>query len=579
MLKRLVPDLFLHSIPAGTGGDGRDLKRFLYRGAAGNNGRRDVNDRIARGEFGPPLIERLELLKLIHARIEDAPISSHGKLGWYGQVSRFVQWIDRLNDAPQLTVETGKAHFVEYADHLQHRVRIAKTLKPRSAYTAVCVLANVLGPILDPDAPRADRALRDLASTPKPGNWKRSCGIQGNKQRLDYTFQFGSFLSDICAELTTEAVQGPMPLRIAVVDGTKTLDLSSRRFNLDLRPEKLLDAGRRKNAIRAREPLPPDVDAKDARPWLINLRIHAEMLIFIAQTSMNLAQVKNLPRADYRWQTQDQDYIVLPVYKARRHGVARFIVFRAYRDHFNRYLGWLDALGLNENDDRLFPCVYAGHVPPAYALPTFCVLRKHCKKLGVHFVGPRLLRSTRINWLLRRSRDPSLTAEMAAHTKETLLRVYEEGDLQSASQEIGAYHAKTDPSLSQPRTTPACLRGKKDPDPLPGTPKEAPQPDCVTPEGCLWCDHFRDVLAPDYCWRLTSHRHLKSLEVALFKPPASRPIHPGYLVIDRLCEKLNAIAARSQVCADWVKEAEDKVREGEHHPQWANLIEVVEDLV
>lgn len=579
MLDRVVPDLLIRSIPSGSRGDGRDLRRFLYRGAAGKNGRQDVDDRIGRGELGPPLTERLELLELIHARLEDAPVSAHSKLAWYGQVSCFIQWLDCRSDAPRLTQATAKALFVDYADHLQQRVKIIKDLKQRSAYAMVNLLAHVLGPVLDPEAPLAHRALRDLTSISIPKSLKRSRGIQVDKQRLDDTFKFGHFLSDVCAKLTIEAVRGPLPLQIAVADGSRTLDLSSRRFNLDLVPEKILDKGRRERAIRARAPLPPDIDAKDARSWLINLRIHAEMLIFIAQSGMNLAQVKDLPRAEYRWQTHDEDYIVRAVYKARRQGVAKFIVFRAYRDHFNRYLAWLDALGLNEEDGRLFPCLYVFQVPAAYLLPGFHALRACCKTLSIPFVGPRLLRKTRINWLLRRSRDPDMSAQMAAHTKETLLRVYEEGDLQSASQEIGAYHAKTDPALSGQRTFPACLRGDRAPSPLPETPKEAPQPDCVTPEGCLWCEHLRDVLAPDYCWRLASHRQLKSLEVALFNPPTSQPLHPGYLVIDRVSMKLKAIAARSSVCAGWVKDAEERVREGDYHPRWAELIEIIEDLV
>ena len=172
-----------------------------------------------------------------------------------------------------------------------------------------------------------------------------------------------------------------------------------------------------------------------------------------------------------------------------------------------------------------------------------------------------------------------MTAEMAAHTKETLLRIYEEGDLQSASQEIGAYYAETDPALSQQPKGPICLNENDIPRPVPYTPKEAPQPDCVTPEGCLWCEHFRDVLALDYCWRLTSHRHLKTLEIALYHPQTSEPLHPGYLVIDRLNMKLKALSAHNEMCAEWVKDAEEQVREGDYHPHWQNLIEMVESFL
>lgn len=579
VLDRVFPDLLIRSISRGTRGSGHDLKRFLYRGAAGQNGRGDLDNRIAKGELGPALTERLETLESIHASIEGAPNSPNSKRSTYAKVSLFVQWVDRQSDATRLTKTTAKALFLDYADHLRKRVQVDKNLKLTSAIIMVNVLSKVLAPVFDPDATAAHRALRDLTSIPRPKRLKRSRGIQGDKQRLDHTFQFGHFLADVCAGLTMEAVRGSLPFEIAVAEGEKTLRLPSSGFNFDLKPNQIRDKSRRNLALRARAALPSHIDAKGVRSALINLRISAEMLIFISQTSMNLAQTKDLPRAEYRWQTDDEDYIVRAVYKARRQGVAKFIVFRAYRDHLNRYLAWLDALGLNGGDDRLFPSLHPVDVPPAYALPGFDSLRRHCKSLSIPFVGPRDLRKTRINWLLRRSRDPDMTAEMAAHTKEVLLRVYEEGDLHSASQEIGAYHAKTDPTLPKPRTAPVCLKGDDAPRPLSEIPKGAPQPDCVTPEGCLWCEHFRDVLAPDYCWRLASHRHLKSLEITLFNPPASQPIHPGYLVIDRLSLKLKAVAMRSAVCADWVKDANERVREGNYHPRWAGLIETIGDLV
>lgn len=576
---RSIQDLRIRSIPTGTRGDGRDLRRFLYRGAAGSNVGRSVDRRIERGEFGPPLMGRLQIMASIHAHIEDAPTSPHTKIAKYRHTSAFIQWVDRRNDSVDLTALSAKSLFVEYAEHLKRRVRITKDLKQDSAHSMLAVLAQVLGPICDPDAPFANRALLDLASIDKKKRSKRTRGVQADKQRLDYTFQFGHFLADLCSALTAKALHGPLPIEVPFAGREKKLQLAPTQLNCNLDIASIPEKHSRKRALRVRADLPQDIDVKEARAPLVNLRISAEMLIFIAQTGMNLAQAKDLPRGSYRWQVDDENYLVRGVYKPRRQGIARFVVFRSYRDHFTRYLAWLDELKLSETDDRLFPVIYSDQVPPAYALPAFHNIRRHCRDLGISYVGSRDLRRTRINWLLRRSRDPGLTADMAAHTAETLLRVYEEGDLQSASQEIGAYHAQTDPSLSKSRTDPACLASNGGPSPLPCMPKEAPQPDCVTPEGCLWCSHLRDVLAPDYCWRLLSHRHLKTLEIGLFRPPASQPIHPAYFVVDRLNMKLEAIAARSAVCAGWVDSAKERIREGDYHPRWASLIEITESLL
>lgn len=574
MLDLVLPDLRVHSIPNGSHGRGWDLARYLYRGAAAMS-RTAVDECIAQGRLGPIRSERLDLLKAIHAEIEGMSDSVSSKSIYMNSLSMFIEWVDERGDS--LSLATARSLYRGYADHLRHRVAV-NGLKHASAHGYVQNLCRLLGPVLDPHTPHAASALFKLTGMPKPKRHRRSRGLQADKQRLDHTFAFGHFLADVCAALTVEAVRGPLPLDIPIREGQKTLRLAGGLKKADLDTSALKWPYQREIALRKRAALAPEADAKQKRSDFINLRINAELLIFIAQTNMNLEQAQNEPRAEYRWQTDDQDYIVRAVYKGRRQGVARFVVFREYRDHFQRYLDWLDALGLNDGDDRLFPFLHTKMLPGHHEVVS-STIRAYCKKLGIPFVGPRQLRNTRVNWLLRRSRDPELTAEMAAHTVETLLRIYDEGDLQSASQEIGRYHAENDPTLTKkPRTIPICLKGEEGPRPLPDTPKEAPPPDCVTPEGCLWCEHFRDVMTPDYCWRLASHRFLKSLEVALFLPPESQPLHPGYLVIDRLTAKLKAIAARSAVCAEWVKEAKERVREGDHHPDWAGLITIVERL-
>lgn len=574
MLDVVIPDLRVHSIPTGSHGSGWNLARYLYRGAAAMR-RADVDECIAQGRLGPIHSERLELLKAIHAEIEGLGSSIVSKATHMEGFSQFIEWVDARGDS--LSLATTRELFLGYADHVRHRVA-ARTLQQSSAYAYIGGLSALLGPALDPHTPLASSALLKLSGIQRPKKKRQSRGLQADKQRLDDTFAFGHFLADVCAALTVEAVRGPLPLDIPISEGKKVLRLTGGLTKADRDPNDLKWPYQRELAFRARAALAPEADAKPTRSDFINLRINAELLIFIAQSGMNLEQVQTEPRAEYRWQTDDQDYIVRAVYKRRRQGVAKFVVFREYRDHFQRYIDWLDSLGLNDGDDRLFPFLHTNMLPGRHHVQSRSI-RSHCKKLSIPFIPPRTLRNTRVNWLLRRSRDPELTAEMAAHAVETLLRIYDEGDLQSASQEIGRYHAENDPTLTKtPRDIPICLKGEEGPRPLPDTPEEAPPPDCVTPDGCLWCEHFRDVMTPDYCWRLASHRFLKSLEVALFLPPESQPLHPGYLVITRLSGKLKAISARSAVCADWVKEAKERVREGDHHADWAGLIKIVESL-
>ena len=118
VLDRVFPDLLIRSISRGLRGNGHDLKRFLYRGAAGQNGRGDLDDRIAKGELGPALTERLETLESIHASIEGAPNSPNSKRNTYAQVPLFVQWVYRLSDVTRTTKPTAYALSLVYADPL-----------------------------------------------------------------------------------------------------------------------------------------------------------------------------------------------------------------------------------------------------------------------------------------------------------------------------------------------------------------------------------------------------------------------------------------------------------------------------
>lgn len=235
-------------------------------------------------------------------------------------------------------------------------------------------------------------------------------------------------------------------------------------------------------------------------------------------------------------------------------------------------------LGLSKVDERLFPFLYhRGRVPAKHRFPQFDATRSLCKHAGITHIRQRALRNTRVNWLLRRSRDLDLTANMAAHTKETLIRVYEAPHLQSAASEIGHFHATTDPTLAPPGPG-LCAGAARKPEALPFTSTEAPEPDCISPDGCLFCVHHRDVMNAEYCWKLASHARLKVLEAALHKPPRDHPAHPAIAVIDRIDAKLNVIADGSEVRAQWVADARDAIREGRHHPHWDSRILLLEAL-
>ncbi|WP_318351489.1 hypothetical protein [Klebsiella quasipneumoniae] len=101
-------------------------------------------------------------------------------------------------------------------------------------------------------------------------------------------------------------------------------------------------------------------------------------------------------------------------------------------------------------------------------------------------------------------------------------------------------------------------------------PKNGPRPDCINAAGCLFCTQHRDIESEDHVWSLGSLRHLKSLELARYRPSSSgkhlTTEHPALLVIDRLTAKLRFFEESSEVRRLWVEEARARISEGDYHP-------------
>jgi len=552
-----------------------DMRILLYKGAA--SVLRDcVAAMIENGELGDVDAARLPLVRKLHEQVS-AKLALGGSpstvSGTLGHVWDFFRWAD--SSSADLSLASVKIAFRGWTEHLLHRVRIMKDLSQDTAYRNAMRVGDLIGRAICIGSAPASRMLR-LTRLRNMTVKKRVLGTQADKANLEATFQFGHFLSDLCSFLTTTTVRGALPVTIQLRDG-RSFIVAGGIKNLTIDPSAISGPARRKQYLDARAPLEDGESILDdiRRTRLLTLRVEAELLIFIAQSGMNLAQACQLKRESYRWQTDGEDLVAYRVYKGRRGGEAVFRCFKAYREHWERYLAWLEDTGWSRASDKLFPFLYPAKIPPEHALPHFAAIRSVADPLGLQRFGPRSLRNTRVNWLLRRSGDPELTADMAAHTKQTLLNQYEQPHHQRAAVEITKFHLATDPGAESPGPG-VCTSFNLTPAPLAHMPPEAPAPDCISPEGCLFCKHHRDVMSHDYCWKLTSHARLKVLEISLYKPPAQNPIHPGNRVIDRINEKLSEIAAGSDVRAIWVRDAEDSIRAGRYHPIWDGHIQLLE---
>lgn len=569
-------NLTFPTITYGTHSTHWDFAALLHRGAASVD-RRRVEMLLQLGQFGKRDQSRIPLVRSFHRTLSDelargvpiATVETAMRCVW-----SFIRWAD--STASPLDLDNVQSTFLAWSEYLVARVRIRKEVKEDNAHRDASRVAHLISRAIDSTGITTPQSLMRLTRLRRKAK-RKHLGARGDRVNLQATFSFGNFLADICSGLGEAVVKGPLPVNIPLRDG-KTIFISGYTR---ITSEQVSLAGRKRRKYeRTREPLRehenPHDDAKRGR--LLSLRVEAELLIFIAQTGMNLAQAFNLNREHYRWQKDEEDLLVYRVYKGRRSGEAIFRCFSAYRPHLNAYLSWLDQTGISGVTGKLFPFFRHGIVPPARKLPSFSAVKFAADQIGVERFGPRSLRKTRVNWLLRQSADLGIASEMAAHSKETLLRYYDEPHHQTASAEIVRFHAATDPTLDAPGPG-SCASGGLAPVAIVTTPDEASKPDCVSAEGCLFCTYHRDVMTEEYCWKLTSHSRLKALEMALYKPPKKEATHPINLVIDRIEAKLHLIAAGSDLRSEWVRNARDKARSGRLHPIWRTQFELLNILV
>lgn len=557
------------SIPLGKKETPIDLRRLLYRGSCAL--RMDVADKAIRaGRLGDVIAERIELVIFAHEFIGAALAGGGSAFTAKAQVKGLVHlwaWAEQAN--VRLSVSEVQKIYLDWAEGLLHRARVVKDLSDQTAYSYARVVGHVLDGVLDRPTP-----MLELTRINKPAGRKTPQGAKTDKQNLHETFAFGRLLQGICDALPLSVIWGPRRLSIPLPDGT--------HFDIHRgRPRPLTEIERKASNLRASEDSGAKYGTTDKslshrlRRDLANLRMSAELLMFIGQTGMNLAQAQGLRLRHFSYSSDIDGYKVRE-YKPRRQGEVLFEIFSEYRNHFERYLAWRRELF--PGADLIFPFIRPQ--VPVDRRPAFRTIQKACKQANIRWTPPGVLRGTRVNWLLRRSSDPDLTAEVAQHSKEVLLQVYEVPSQQRAIGEIARFWLKHDPTLVGTLPLRAVAPGEctGTPTASPTKPEAAPAPDCRRPSGCLWCDHHRDIESLDYVWSLACFRHLKILEKAKHCPPSKLRAapHPADHAIERLSEKLTWFRDFSAACRGWVEEALARVEEGDYHDQWTHLIAAME---
>lgn len=564
--------LKLLKLPYGTHETPIDLSVFLYRGGAAT--RKDLFlHSIEQGYLGDPIESRRRLVDKFYEILEgdvEKGLSRDTVVNRFSALRSFYKWCDKNNK--EVIFSSVEENFISWTEALLHRVKTKRDIQANTAYqhaSHVDIMAS--------KALNIKLGLLRKTRLSAPERKKRVLSTKADKQNLEQTFEFGQVLLDITDALPVEVIYGSLPVKIPLRNGQVLTEWSQLQP-----PENVKGLSEdayaciREEHLAFRAAWVSDKSLRTRFP-LINLRVEAELLIFISQTGMNLSQAFQLKRGKFRYQSDNDEIKAFRAYKGRRQGEVEFRAFKEYLKLFKRYLNWVEAVFPAE-ETRLFPFVYPYAIPRTGKAPNFQAVLLRCKRLGIRHFKPQALRNTRVNWLLRRSRDPSLTAEMAQHTKETLISVYEKPHHQVSASEISRFHRMTDPSLESAGPG-LCINTNHNPLAVTYLPESAPSPDCVNPAGCLFCDFHRDVDSADYIWSLATYRYCKRLELDHYMPSnsnTSTELHPAAVVINRISEKLISFEASSEIRAAWGQEAKNRIREGRFHPAFDGLIQLME---
>lgn len=502
------------------------------------------------------MLERRELLVALHAEIAGA-LEGGGSRSAADMHVRTLRLLFTFAEkkALPLTLDAIAGTYVVWTDSLYHRVQLKKTgsqprnpddgspLSKKSAFTYGSTVATLLDSALERHS-----SVLELTRLRHGNKRKSPFGVEADKQNLSDTFAFGHMLQDICDRLSLKLLLKPtFPFMLKFRSGQEVAIAASK---INSTAHSLGNAW-----------------------WLVNLRIEAEMYMFIGQTGINRAQAAGMRLHNFFYVSHLDEYHVKE-HKARRQGEVIFEIFKDYKSHFERYLQWRKTLF--PDSVLLFPFVGFRDTRQSKRASGRRI-KSLCTTVHVPYVSPQNLRNTRVNWLLRRSADSDLTAEMSQHTTQTLLSVYERPSLQRAMVETLRFWSTADPNLAEKTESvgPGSCTGI--PKALPDLPREASEPDCVKASGCLWCENHRDIDSQDHVWALTSFKHLKVIEVSRYRQAKSHSTSPpSQLAIDRINDKLRWYSSSSKVREEWVTEAEFRMEEGDYHQSFANEIYALE---
>jgi hypothetical protein len=300
--------------------------------------------------------------------------------------------------------------------------------------------------------------------------------------------------------------------------------------------------------------------------------VSAHLYIFLAFTAQNPAQAFNLKREEFRFSGSGENLEVRE-YKARRGGEVIFRINKSYLPDFKEYLNFIDKYAAES--EFLFPFLQKGKDFRKRVDSDTFNLRRIFRNNGIPDLPLSSLRPFSLNVLSRKSADEQAAADYANHAITTFKNSYELPSLTQAAVHVTKFWDKSDPLINgKPKISLFRSHCTGVPKAVDNASKSLPQPDCMTPTGCINCAHYRDIESFDYVWGLATFKFLMVIESSSYRTNKTKSSN---VVIDWINGKLKWFS-NSDVPEhkEWVNESEMRIDEGDYHPSWSRKIEKFE---
>jgi hypothetical protein len=313
------------------------------------------------------------------------------------------------------------------------------------------------------------------------------------------------------------------------------------------------------------------------------IALNAFILLFLAQTGMNWAQVVNLTWADeYNVSATHQAFRTIK-WRAGNMKVT-FELPVSFMPTFRRCLELRKYLLGNQSCDWLFFTLGVNQGGRPIEIKSggtnniYQTLRRIDPNLPV--VTPRQWRAAKSDWLIRNT-DPSTAALVLQNTERTVLASYAAGSETSHLEELTHFFdSVSETVIAKGQIIEGGISRAVGYCSAYGAPYKAAestlvQPDCKGPEGCLFCDKFkvhadetdtRKLISCRYCLRLTAPLVASNERIHTMLDP----------IFNRIEDILTEISRRDKALVLRVtKEVEE---DGELDPYWARKLEMLMEI-